>query len=116
MSDVVPAGVYVDYPTSAEIESLADAWSPIVTVRVVSRQCVLWLDPMLYTVAAVRPSGAPTQRRDGVVRLMRDPDRLIVGASWRCEVLTTSGWARLAVGHVDAITVVRFPCPGEGSA
>ncbi len=114
MTTRAPSGVFVKRPDSADIESLADAWDPVVLVRAVTSRCVLWIDPLLYTVMATRPGRGPEMWRDGLTRMMREPEMLVVGHAWFAQVLTADGWHRIAAGCVESITVVTFPCGGEG--
>ena len=110
----IPDGVLVERPRSVDVLSLSDAWSPLVTVLVTagSGSSVVWIDPLVCTVAF----GATRDERDrrtrmGVTRMFRNPTPLVIGQPWTVEALCDGNWAPMQVGCVDEICVVRFDEP-----
>jgi hypothetical protein len=105
-----PNGVVVSRPDHVDVEGLVDAWAPLVTVRVVTRRDVLWIDPLTLSLAVVPHDGRRRSAgvRDARTRMMRNPQPLVVNEGWACEVLVDDTWRRIAVTGVEDIAVVEF--------
>lgn len=112
MTAYVPSGITVTRPDCADLLDLGDEWAPLVTVRIVTRTTVIYVDPLVWTVTCIPLDGRPRSRgvRDSIARVMRDADLLVLGKPWSCEALVDDVWRRIEGSTtVRDITVVHFP-------